>query len=490
MLVSNICLFSVLVSFCCPVFATNHALIMGVENYIEKPLHGVPKDRESARAIAKSMGVPDENIVERADAELTLGGLRSILKQFQQKVRPGDRVFIYYSGHGTSRAGKSGACEQGIVTQEMSVLSREEFYEYLKPIRNQAAKTVVFLDTCFSGGVVLGAKGGERSFGESEPQPKFWQAKQTMTTDSCGKATNYAKGTRDFVDIQAAQATPNYYLLGASGPDEYAIDGGPAHGSYATTAFLDCLRAEMGADTNRDGIVSLEEARICAQERVTGQVRPPFLRQTLTVGEGAGGGATPVAFGASFSSVPNGQVFAPNTAISSAELLNTIHRNADQHQTVNLRSLKSAYKVGQDFLELEVTSSKGGYLTLFSVGSSGRIFQLFPNALDSNNRIEANATLRLPRPDWRVPAGGPPGRNRFLAVVSSAPNMFADLGVPVAGRFKAIDATGTNAKDIVERLISPATGCNARSTRDFDSPQLNPCASSYGAGLVDVMEVN
>lgn len=473
-----------------PAFATNHALIMGVENYLSSPLHGVPKDRQSARAIAKSMGVPDENIVERSDAELTLGGLRSTLKQFQQKVRPGDRVFIYYSGHGTSRAGKSGDCEQGIVTQEMSVLSRDEFYEYLKPIRNQAAKTVVFLDTCFSGGVVLGAKGGERSFGESEPQPKFWQPKLTMTTDSCGKATNYAKGTRDFVDVQVAQATPNYYLLGASGPDEYAIDGGPAHGSYATTAFLDCLNPEMGADTNRDGIVSLEEARICAQGRVTGQLRPPFLRQTLTVGEGAGGGATPIAFGASSSSAPNSPVLASNNAISSAELLSTIQRNADQRQTVNLRSLKSAYKVGQDFLELEVSSSKGGYLTLFSVGSSGRIFQLFPNALDSNNRIEANVTLRLPRPEWRVPAGGPPGKNRFLALVSSAPNMFADLGVPVAGRFKAIDATGANAKDIVERLISPATGCNARSTRDFDSPQLNPCASSYGAGLVDVMEVN
>jgi hypothetical protein len=473
-----------------PAFATNHALIMGVENYLSSPLHGVPKDRESARAIAKSMGVPEENIVERSDAELTLGGLRSTLRQFQQKVRPGDRVFIYYSGHGTSRAGKSGDCEQGIVTQEMSVLSKDEFYEYLKPIRNQAAKTVVFLDTCFSGGVVLGAKGGERSFGDSEPQPKFWQAKLTMSNDSCGKPSNYAKGTRDFVDIQAAQATPNYYLLGASGPDEYAIDGGPVHGSYATTAFLDCLKPEVGADTNRDGIISLEEARICAQGRVSGQLRPPFLRQTLTVGEGAGGGATPIAFGASSSSASNSAASSSNAAISSAELLSTIHRNADQKQTVSLRSLKSAYRVGQDYLELEVKSSKGGYLTLLSVGSSGRIFQLFPNALDDKNRIEANSTLRLPRPEWRVPAGGPAGKNRFLAVVSSTPNLFANLGVPVAGRFKAIDGTNANAKDIIERLISPAAECKASSVRDFDSPELSPCASSYGAGLVDVMEVN
>ena len=176
--------------------------------------------------------------------------------------------------------------------------------------------------------------------------------------------------------------------------------------------------------------------------------------------------------------------------ISSAELLSTIHRNADQKQTVILRSLKSAYRVGQDYLELEVKSSKGGYLTVLSVWSSGRIFQLFPNALDDKNRIEANSTLRLPRPEWRVPAGGPAGKNRFLAVVSSTPNLFANLGVPVAGRFKAIDGTNANAKDIIERLISPAAECKASSVRDFDSPELSPCASSYGAGLVDVMEVN
>ncbi len=479
-----------LIALATPALAANHALVMGVENYLSSPLHGVPRDRQSARAIARSMGVPEENIVERSDAELTLTGLRNSLKEFQKKIRPGDRVFIYYSGHGTSRSGKNGECEQGIVTQELSVLSKDEFHEYLKPIRNQAAKTVVFLDTCFSGGVVLGAKGGERSFGEDEPQPKFWQPKLTITTDACGKASNYAKATRDFVDVQAAQSTPNYYLLGAAGPDEYAIDGGPVRGSYATTAFLDCLKPELGADKNRDGIISLEEARICAQERVSSQLRPPFLRQTLTVGDGAGGGVTPVAFGVSSSSTSNSAASSSNAMISSAELLSTIHRNADQKQTVILRSLKSAYRVGQDYLELEVKSSKGGYLTLLSVGSSGRIFQLFPNALDDKNRIEANSTLRLPRPEWRVPAGGPAGKNRFLAVVSSTPNLFANLGVPVAGRFKAIDGTNANAKDIIERLISPAAECKASSVRDFDSPELSPCASSYGAGLVDVMEVN
>lgn len=460
---------------------------MGVENYQQNPLHGVKKDRKSARSIARSMGVSEENIVERSDEELTLEGLRSTLKQFQQKIHPGDRVFIYYSGHGTSREGKNGVCEQGIVTQDMSVMSTTEFQEYLKPIRNQAAKTVVFLDTCFSGGVVLGAKGVDRSLNDEEALPKFWQPKQTMASDSCGKPGNYIKGTRDFVDVQAASSLPNYYMLAAAGPNEYAIDGGPIRGSYATTAFLECLKPELAADSNGDGIISLEEAKNCAQQRVTNRIRPPFLRQTLTAGEGGGGGITPVAFGASNSLVPN----ASSMAISGTELLNTIYQNADRRQTVSLHSLKSTYKVNQDYLELEVTSSKGGFLTLLSVGSSGRIFKLFPNALDGNNRIEANKKLRLPRPEWRVPAGGPPGKNRFLAIVSSSPDQFANLGIPVAnGKFKALDATAANAKDIVDFLINPAVGCSPASTRDFDAIEANSCSSSYGAGLADVQEIN
>jgi len=482
--------FVILAGISAPAWATNHALIMGVENYPSSPLHGVPKDRQSAREIAKSMGVPEENIVERSDTELTLIGLRNTLKEFQKKIRAGDRVFIYYSGHGTSSIGKGGECEQGIVAQDLGVLSKDEFHEYIKPIRNQTSKTVVFLDTCFSGGMVLNAKGAERSFGEDEQQPKFWQPKQGATSATCNKASNYAKATRDFFDVQTAQITPNYYMLGAAGPDEYAIDGGPARGSYATTAFLECLKPDSGADKNRDGIISLEEARICAQNRVSSRIHPPFLRQTLTVGDGAGGGATPVAFGASTLSNSTGSTVSSSPIINSIELLSTIHRNADQMHTVTLRSLKSTYKIGQDYLELEINSSKGGYLTLLSVGSSGRIFQLFPNAIDSNNRIEANSTVHLPRPEWRVPAGGPAGTDRFLAVVSGAPDIFANLGVPVAGRFKAIDGTSANAKDIVERLIMPSVECKTSSVRDFASPELNPCASSYGAGLVDVMEVN
>ena len=478
------------------VAADNHALIMGISGYARSPLDGVPKDRESARKIAKAMGVPDENVVERKEKELTLDGLRAALKDFEKKIRPGDRAFIYFSGHGSSRSNGKGGCEQSIVTQEIGFMPKTEFHDLISPIQERASKTIVFLDTCFSGGVVSAAKDATRAFDDSPLKPKFLISKfSSGQDDTCGNAENYAKATRDFDDIKVAQSTPNYYMLGAAGPNEYAIDGGASAGGFATSAFLHCLSPSAGADVDNDGIVSLEEATRCAQRRVNSMLRPPFLAQTLTEGSGNGAGATPVAFGFGDSSLTtvaaSGAVAQPAaTRINSQQLLETIRRNSDQKHTVKIKSGKRAYKIKQDYLDLEVVSGKSGYLTLLSVGSSGKIFQLFPNDLDRNNHIDANAPLKLPRPEWRVPSGGPAGTNRFLAVVSGVPDRFANLEIPVGGRFKAFDATAVNAKEIMKRLVSPAPGCNGQTpTRDFDSPEGSPCGSSYGAGMVDVLEV-
>ncbi|WP_239003231.1 caspase family protein [Dechloromonas sp. TW-R-39-2] len=485
--------------------AANHALIMGIENYERSPLHGVPKDRANARKIAKSMGVPDENIIERQEKALTLEGLRTTLKQFQKTIGPGDRVFVYFSGHGTSQSNGKNGCEQGLVTQDMQVMPKAEFHALIDPIKNVAAKTIVFLDTCFSGGVVTTSK-ATRDYEGDELKPKFLQPKLSMSQrDTCGDAVNYAKATRDFDDIQQAQSTPNYYLLGAAGPNEYAIDGGPVRGSFATAALLECLNPESGADQNRDGIISLEEAKICAQVRVNRMLRPPFLAQTLTAGDGQGGGATPVSFGLpptsapASASTPAPVPVAPNATassppapgkIDSRQLLETLKRGADPKHQVTIRSAKTAYKIRQDYLDLEVTSSKPGYLTLLSVGSSGRIFQLFPNELDQKNRLEANVALRIPRPEWRVAANGPAGSNRFLAIVSGSADRFASIGVPIAGRFRAVDNTPGNVRDMVERLTAPTTNCAVATARDFDSPEAAPCGAAYGAGLIDVREVD
>lgn len=471
--------------------ADNYALIMGVSDYPSSPLPGIPKDIENAQLIAEAMDIPAGNITVRRDGQLTLAGLRQTLGDFSHKIKPGDRVFIYFSGHGRSYSKTEGQCDKAIVTREGEAFSRDEFQRQIDPIIHRAAKTFVFLDTCFSGGVVASSKGGSRGDdSDSVARIKAFQ----KPGDPCAQASNVeyaAKGARDF-DTEAS-STPNYYLLGAAGPTEYAIDGGQGVGSLATTGFQRCLQAGTDSDQNNDGVVTLNEAYQCAQRQVNAMLPAQYSSQTLTEGNGPGGN-TPVAFDVEGSAPVSARNTAntASTRIDSQNLMETITQAADPEHRVTVTPTQASFQIGNDFLEMDVSSSKSGYLTILSVGSSGTIYQLFPNQHDRDNKIEANQTLRLPRPAWRIRAKGPSGRDRFLAIVSGTPDRFNGFGVPVSP-FSKVENNMAGAKDIIERLVTPSQGCKSAKAgqRDFETlAAMPPCSSGYGAGSADVQEVD
>jgi hypothetical protein len=68
--------------------ATTHALILSIGEYQTgvTPLTGVKYDMESARKIAHSLGVTDENILQFHDSELTLAGMRKAFEKFIKRV--------------------------------------------------------------------------------------------------------------------------------------------------------------------------------------------------------------------------------------------------------------------------------------------------------------------------------------------------------------------------------------------------------------------
>ena len=61
---------------------------------------GVQHDGESARSIARKMGVKDANMRHYKDGELTLAGMQRAFDELQERIADGDQVFIYFSGHG------------------------------------------------------------------------------------------------------------------------------------------------------------------------------------------------------------------------------------------------------------------------------------------------------------------------------------------------------------------------------------------------------
>jgi metacaspase-1 len=472
------------------VHAESHALIMGISAYPEQPLAGVIKDMESAPKIARALGVRPENVVIKRDAELTAAGIRSAMESFAKRLKPGDRAFVYYSGHGTSETGAGGQCVQSLVGHDMKLMPKSEFQAQLDSIGRVASNTVVLLDSCFSGGVIAGAKPGTRGDDAQDVlSPKYYTARMSQAGDACSEADNYGPQASRGLGVARQQPASSFYLLAAASEKEFAIDGGRNLGGLATSSVLACLEEGASGDADRDGVLTFAEAKQCAQAKVNALVKPPFRRQTLVDAGNVSLASTPVL------SAPSAQQTVrppinPSQAIDSRKLLDTIARGADANRVVRLKSAKAAYKIKQDYLDLEITSNKNGYVSLLSVGSSGRIFQLFPNGADSDNKISANVPLSIPREHWKVPSNGPAGSNRFLAIVSSQPFMFSDMGVPVAGRYQAFAPTAENAQRIVQALNVAPANCGQAPQRDFDSIEVNACNTGYGASVIDVQEVN
>ena len=141
-----------------PTLPSNHALIITVSEYQRSPLPGVLTDRKLANELARRFGVPTENIVELSEQQVTREGLKQALASMSRIVMPGDKLYVYFSGHGARFFSKAtGQCMESIVTQDMHLVTNTEFANMLKPLSAKADKTIVMLDSCHSGGVAQAA---------------------------------------------------------------------------------------------------------------------------------------------------------------------------------------------------------------------------------------------------------------------------------------------------------------------------------------------
>ena len=105
--------------------------------------------------------------------------------------------------------------------------------------------------------------------------------------------------------------------------------------------------------------------------------------------------------------------------LASLATLRVIEQQSNPRRKVEVVLSRNSLKIGKDPLALTVKSSHDGYAHLLLLGSDRKSFYLlFPNGLDSDNRIRANQRLSLPRPDWKLVAQGPAGTDQLLVLVS------------------------------------------------------------------------
>jgi hypothetical protein len=389
--------------------AANHALIMTID-YSGTPnaLPGIDKDGQIAVKIAEGMGVPRQNIKWVRDRELTLGGMSSALNDLvQNRIANGDKVFLYYSGHGYQRSGGA-KCIESLVTSDEKFYEDEKLQQALDTLAAKASQVVMFNDSCFSGGAAT--KDMSRSADDSVPKV-FTDVKSGSTADTdyvCGQASNKDFGSRT-LGVVARQRPTQILYVAASADNE--VSRASTNGSWGTLAWSHCL-ASKAADRDGNGIIDGQELGQCSQAYIN---KNYSKQQTIKL---IGNEKLLM----SFAGVSNGGPASPVT--NARGTLESFRAAADPGIQVGLSIAKSRLTIGRDLLDFSVTTERPGYLHLLHVSSDGKFYVLFPNKIDINNFVKPG-THRFPKPTWGIQAQGPAGTSYVMAYLSEGPKDFS-----------------------------------------------------------------
>lgn len=452
--------------------AADRVLVMAISEYARAPLPGAKHDADNARQIVELMGVSTDNFRAVADKQLTADGINRELAQLVSQTENGDRVFIFFSGHGSSRY-INGRCEQALVSQDIKPVSTATIAGYLGQIKDKASKVVMLVDACHSGGVV--EEVGTRSISakrSSGLRAKFIESDDPA--ERCSTPVNIVeeKVTRGTRSTRGIPVEKNYLYLAAARKDEVAFDD-EARGGMATSSILECLKGSV-PDLDHSGSVSFQELVKCAQGRIDSRFQsdPVNRPHHITL---SGNPDLPLVLATASGSV------------DPAATLKDMANGADSRWQVRLESNVKRARINKDAFKLSVTSNQDGYLYLLYVGSDRREFlQLYPDSPSAQNQVYAGQTFRIP---GEFAAGGPAGSDSVLAVVSAQPRDFS----AVFGKEGSAPATAGNAAALQDASCASRnlrkSVCPDEGTRNIKRrPSRDGDATSYGAALVELVE--
>jgi len=453
--------------------AGRHALIIGVSNYQDPAapsLKGVPYDVISAGKIADAMGVPRSNQIVLQDSKADKASIIRELDGLAKRVAPGDRVLVYFSGHGSRYPDSQGKCVEGLYPYDGLTITHAEFAEHISPVSKIVDKLLTIVDACHSGGVVASRT---RSLVGAPFTAKFFSKAEPGTSQDCRKVANFkARGLFDNVTRLGA-LQENTVEIAAALPDEQSWDD-PSAGGLATLAIRDCLLGKA-KDLDGSGGVNLGEIQRCAQQHLNDKLAPHkeagFLPHTITVLGNKN--LIPVAVSRPQSVAPVALVTQPPQPepvqtveppkttpvavkppevvkplevprppevvkpaeaiklppeppapppIASLATIKDVFAQRDPRFEVKANPAQTKIAIGKDGLKLTVQSKRDGYLYVVLLGSDRESFYLlYPNGFDAKNKIKANKPMVLPTAGWTVKAGGPAGKDEVLVLVSDSP---------------------------------------------------------------------
>jgi len=426
------------------VSAADKALIIGLQEYrnSEANLPGIEIDVNHFKQAALRLGVAPKNIAILMNEQATEPNIKKMFARFLNDVSKDDRVYIYFSGHGSRindiDGDESDGVDEFLVTYEFNhktptdgVLLDDEFNVLLTSIPSNNVIAVV--DACHSGTISRGLDWvtlSNRSMGEEKGVKKFLSypgmPSPTLSNEK-DSDTSERSLFASFTNKSGAKqksGNMNYVTISAAQDNESAI--ATSKGSIFTTGISVALQYAL-------------EKNEPVSPKFLYEASKYFVEQSTTLGENrftpaiSGNSAL---FNADLKVRPTGNI---GSEWSAAESLVPARAN------LALLTNKKHYKVGEE-ISVSIDVPINGYLYLISVDQFDNTTLLFPNTLNKDNRVSQGQRFVSGESSLGFALYGaePVGESLLVAIVRSTPIQAREMS-----------ASGRNMNgEIVDVLVS------------------------------------
>ena len=142
---------------------------------------------------------------------------------------------------------------------------------------------------------------------------------------------------------------------------------------------------------------------------------------------------------------------------------------------------KPSLRINKDAMTFKVKADRDGFLYVFQYGTDGGIVQILPSSEGPPMQVRAGVSISLPPREVVLTAGGPPGTDHLIAIVSEHPRDFSALGMKPSGGFRQ---TTIDVASIGARTLGAGTPV-------FEGKAIcrQPCNDDFGAAIFTVEEI-
>lgn len=183
-----------------PIDTSKWLFVIGAEKYYSTDIVSFSKRSAQmfAQVAAKTLGIQEGRQIVLLDEKATAASIKDNLRRvLDKKVRKGDTIYFYYSGHGIPVPAKGDEAYMLPVDKDPDYVDDDNDYFQVKKIyqllnNSQAAKVFVFMDSCFTG--VTDGKSVLKGKANTRRAPKTWNIKSNgkLAVLTAGNAKQYS----------------------------------------------------------------------------------------------------------------------------------------------------------------------------------------------------------------------------------------------------------------------------------------------------------